>query len=58
MMTTTVKVFAHCDPKTTQVKIATDDPNNPQTAVYIEDGETHEAVVYDDRALTISEVPK
>jgi len=57
-MTTTVTVQAHCDPATTKVKIQTSDQGNPQPDIFIEDGESHQAVVYDDRTLTVSEVPK
>jgi len=56
-MTTTVTVEAHCDPATTKVKIQTNDKTNSQPDVFIEDGDSYQAVVYDDRALTISEVP-
>ena len=55
-MTTTVTVKAHCDPKTTKVKIQTVDNSNPQPDVFIEDGEEREVVVYDERSVTVSEV--
>jgi len=58
-MTTTVTVEAHCDPSTTKVKIQTNDTEgNPQRDVFINDGEDYQAVVYDGRTLTISEIPK
>lgn len=57
-MTTTVTINAHCDPKKTIVKITTNDKHNPQHDVFIDDGETHQAVVFDKRTITISEIPK
>ena len=57
-MTTTVTINAHCDNKTTKVKIKTDDKNNPQPDVFIEDNEEYQVVVYDDRTITVSEVSK
>jgi len=56
-MTTTVIVHAHCTDDI-KVKIQTNDPSNPQPDVFIDDGETHQAVVFDERTLTVSEVPK
>jgi hypothetical protein len=57
-MTTTVTVKAHCDSKTTKVKVQTIDTANQQPDVFIEDGEVVDVVVYDERSVTISEVPK
>ncbi len=57
-MTTTVVVKAHCDKETTVVKISTNDTNNPQPDVFVEDGQEHELVVFDGRSVTVSEVSK
>ena len=57
-MTTTVIVKAHCDQKTTKVKVETLDGSNPQPDIFIEDGDVYEAVVFDGRELKVSEVEK
>jgi hypothetical protein len=57
-MTTTVTVKAHCDSKTTKVQIKTNDTTNPQPDIFIEDGEEIDVVVFDERTVTVNEVPK
>lgn len=57
-MTTTVTVKAHCDSKTTKVQIKTNDTTNPQPDIFIEDGEEIDVVVFDERSVTVNEVPK
>lgn len=54
-MTTTVTVNAHCDPLKTRVKVITNDENNPQPEVILDDGESHETVVHDEKSITVSE---
>lgn len=51
-MTTTVYIQAHCG-EGKQVEIEVDGE-----ALYIEDGETHEVDVYDDKVVAIKEVAK
>ena len=63
-MTTNVTVNAHCNPETTRVLVETHDENWVSTGkwiakwVYLEDGEVGEYVVFDNQALSVSEVPK
>jgi len=53
-MTTTVKIEAHCNFETTQVQII--ETGNPPTI--LQDGESKEVVVYDDRAVIVQEILK
>ena len=55
-MTTTVKVYAHCDNKT-EVKIKKEDGENVDVTT-IQDGEEHSLAVYDDIKVTVEEFPK
>lgn len=61
-MTTTVSVKACCDSKTkkVEVKILTEDEEGKVLEVvdYLEDGESSDFVVYDDRKIVVSEVLK
>ena len=56
-MTTTITIDAHCDPKTTEVLIQIADPFCNQKVV-IQDGHSHQCVVYDTRQVTVQEVKK
>lgn len=54
-MTTTVTVFAHCN-KDTEVQVTINDPSfNPELTI-LQNGESTEKHVYDDRSITIREV--
>ena len=56
-MTTNVKVTAHCDSNTqVAVEICTD--GVPVAHLTLQDGESTEQYVYDDRVITVKEVPK
>ena len=61
-MTTTVSVKACCDSKTkkVEVKILTEDEEGKVLEVveYLEDGESGECEVYDNRKIVVSEVLK
>jgi hypothetical protein len=57
-MTTTVTVSAHCDPKTTKVEVQIIDGDADGQNTYLEDGETEDYIVYDDRKIIVSEIPK
>ncbi|QDT94304.1 hypothetical protein [Gimesia algae] len=53
-MTTTVTVEAHCDYNSTQVEIVLQDG----TKTIIQDGQSHELHVHDDRSVTVREIDK
>lgn len=53
-MTTTVKVEAHCDANSTEVQVVQSDG----ATTVLQDGETHELHVHDDREVTVREVRK
>lgn len=56
-MTTTVTVFAHCN-KGTEVQVTVSDPSfnfNPELTI-LQNGESTEKHVFDDRSITIREV--
>ncbi len=57
-MTTTVTVNAHCDPKTTVVEVLITDDISDGEQTLLEDGESVDFVVYDNREITVKEVPK
>lgn len=58
-MTTTVTINAHCDPKTTHVRVAIKDTvNETDEEFFMEDGESVDCHVYDARELYITEDPK
>ena len=57
-MTTTVTVSAHCDPKTTKVEVQVVDGDNDGQNTYLEDGESADYHVYDDRKIIVAEIPK
>lgn len=59
-MTTTVTVEAHCDAKTTLVRVEMDGAGNAysEPVVYLEDGEKREFHVYDDRIILVCEMPR
>lgn len=55
-MTTSVIVHAHCDPEAKEVKITLHRPNpEDDTDIIIQDGESHQDVVYDDIQITVGE---
>jgi hypothetical protein len=56
-MTTTVKVTAHCARETTKVHVKVKDQNGEEITV-LQDGESTEVYAYDDRKVTVSEVPQ
>ncbi len=60
-MTTTVTVNAHCDPKTTKVRIISGEKNAPTRdddgINFLLDGESHECVVHDNFYVSVDEVP-
>ena len=53
-MTTTVKIEAHCDEKT-KVQVAITRGRSLETFALI-DGDTREAVIFDDHKITVQEV--
>lgn len=58
-MTTTVKVNAHCDSSKTRVRIVEGSNNSDlKNETHLEDGEEQSFVVYDDKYLIVSEIPK
>ena len=58
-MTTSIKLTAHCNPETTQVLVRrTNDRLMPVEEILLEDGETFEYYVYDDKVVTVKEVKK
>lgn len=60
-MTTTVIVKAHCAPEKEVHIDVIGDPCAPKFEpfkVVLQDGETHELVVYDNKAVTVSEAIK
>lgn len=54
-MTTTVLVTAHCDAKTTRVRV---DVRGKTGATFIEDGDEESFTVFDDQRVTVREVAK
>jgi len=57
-MTTTVTVSAHCDPETTKVEVQILDGETDGQNTYLEDGESTDYHVYDDRKIIVAEIPK
>ena len=58
-MTTSIKLTAHCNPETTQVLVRrTNDTLMSVEEILLEDGETFEYYVYDDKVVTVKEVKK
>ena len=59
-MTTTVIVQAHCSSDKEVVVTLTnhDHPDLPYEVFALQDGETAQRVVYDNRQITVQEVPK
>ena len=59
-MTTTVTVNAHCDPKTTKVRVSIGERETPEEDKfeYLLDGESKDFVVYDDKYISVDEIPK
>lgn len=61
-MTTTVTVSAHCDPKTTKVRIITGDRDAPtrdeDKEKFILDGESRDFIVHGSKFISVDEVPK
>jgi hypothetical protein len=59
-MTTTVIIQAHCaSTKEVVVELVNDDyPEMPYEVFSLQDGETAQRVVYDNRQITVREVPK
>lgn len=56
-MTTTVIVHAHCDAETKKVEVNFSDRVGSEK-VYLEDEDSFEFVVYDERSVTVREVEK
>lgn len=57
-MTTSVKISAHCDStKEVHIEVIGDPCGNDGVKV-IQDGETHDLVVYDGKSVTVKEVIK
>lgn len=61
-MTTTVKVYAHCDSKTTEVRVikgrVNDETRKNDETEYLQDGQEKDFVVHDDVYISVDEVPK
>lgn len=57
-MTTTVTVSAHCDPETTQVRVAITGDQLQEDMTILSDGESADFHAYDGREITVREVPK
>jgi len=58
-MTTTVKVMAHCDGNKTKVRVIEGSRDSAEkTESYLEDGQEQQYVVYDDKYLSVDEIPK
>lgn len=58
-MTTTVTIDAHCDPKTTKVRVVIGDSNSAdEEKFFMEDGESASHPIYDGREIHVKEVPK
>lgn len=58
-MSTTVKVSAHCDPKTIKVRVIEGSRDSDEKSEsYLDDGQEQEYVVYDDKYLSVDEIPK
>lgn len=58
-MTTTVTVSAHCDSNTTKVRVIEGSRDTDEkTELYLEDGQEQEFVVYDNKYLSVDEIPK
>ena len=53
-MTTKVKIDAHCNSETTEVRVKVSGENEQ----ILQDGESAEVHAYDDRVIVIQEVPK
>lgn len=57
-MTTTVKVSAHCESETTQVRVSISGSQLQEDMTILKDGEFAEFHVCDGREVTVREVPK
>ena len=58
-MTTSIKVTAHCNPKTTEVLVRrTNSELLPVVDSILQDGESFEYYVHDDMVLTVREIKK
>lgn len=58
-MTTTVKVSAHCAPDVeVKVTLLSGPCGDVRTVIILENGQTYEQCVYDNRMITICEVSK
>lgn len=56
-MTTTVKVTAHCADNT-EVHVRISHPKHPSEIKVLQDGESVEVYAYDDRIISVKELPK
>ncbi len=56
-MTTTIKILAHCA-SSKEVHIKMSAPNTSDINVILQDGESNEQDVYDNRVLEVKEVEK
>ena len=56
-MTSTVKVTAHCT-KDKEVKITLIDYDGKEVVSYLQDGESYEGYVYDNRSISVEELSK
>ncbi len=57
VMTTTIKILAHCA-SSKEVHIKMSAPNTSDINVILQDGESNEQDVYDNRVLEVKEVEK
>ena len=57
-MTTQVKVTACCDANTTKVEVGIYEGGQPVDKTILQDGESAEFTVYDDRKVLVEEVAK
>ena len=57
-MTTTVTINAHCNPKTTKVRVVITDTANKTDEFSMEDDESVDCAVYDGREILVREVLK
>ena len=57
-MTTIVKIEALCDENTTEVNVIITDATSVVESYVLQDGESSERYVYDDRVITIKETLK
>lgn len=57
-MTTTVVIKAHVDDKTHRVRVEQQEHAEQPKVTMLKNGETLETVVYDDKQVTVREIPK